>query len=86
MYKTFLPAYSNAKITKKNRACFARVMMANVLPRFFGSQCIRREDRKMTEELIATDLDGGHIENTDTRRRVAVFEVGVGQSCSESSS
>jgi len=41
MCKNVLPAYSSAKIIKKNQTSFSSVMITNVLPRFFSqSQCI----------------------------------------------
>ena len=40
MCKTFLPANNSAKIIKiVNRSRFSRVMITNVLPPFYGSQC-----------------------------------------------
>ena len=39
MYKTFLPVYNSAKIIK-NLSRFSGVMITNVLPPFYGSQCI----------------------------------------------
>jgi len=39
MCKTFLPAYNSAKIIKK-WSRFFRIMITNVLPLFYGSQCI----------------------------------------------
>ena len=38
MCKTFLSANNSAKIIK-NRSRFSRVMITNVLPPFYGSQC-----------------------------------------------
>ena len=39
MCKTVLPAYNSAK-NYKNRSRCSRVMITNVLPPFYGSQCI----------------------------------------------
>jgi len=39
VYKIFIPAYNSAKIIK-NPSRFSRVMVTNVLPPFYGSQCI----------------------------------------------
>ena len=38
MCKKFLPAYNSAKIIK-NQPRFSIVMITNVLPPFYGSQC-----------------------------------------------
>jgi len=40
IYKIFLRAYNSAKIILKNPSRFSRVMIINVLPPFYGSQCI----------------------------------------------
>jgi len=42
--KTFLPAYNSAKIILKNSSRFSRVMITNVLPPFYGSQCTTKSD------------------------------------------
>jgi len=40
MWKIVLPVYSSAKVIKKNQTSFSRVIITNVLPLFYESQCI----------------------------------------------
>ena len=50
MCKMFPPVYNGAKKIKKNRSRFSRVMITNVLPPFYGSQCIQA-----TLKITSTD-------------------------------
>jgi len=40
MWKIVLPVYSSAKVILKNQTSFSRVIITNVLPLFYESQCI----------------------------------------------
>ena len=57
--KKFLPAYNSAKIIKIDR--FSRVMITNVLPPFFESQCTHNAQWPYYVAILNGDLYTTHM-------------------------